>query len=65
MTTQDLIDYFGNAYRFAKATSLTPHKMTAQSFHNWVKAGRIPKPSQLLIEKITNGELKAEWKNEN
>lgn len=60
MTPQDLIDYFGNAYRFSKATP-----MRAQSFHNWVKAGRIPVPSQLLIEKLTEGKLKAEWgKNE-
>ena len=56
MTPEDLKDYFGNAYRFSQKTP-----MTAQSFHNWVKAGRIPKPSQLLIEKITKGKLKAEW----
>lgn len=56
MTIEQLTEYYGNAYRFEKTT-----RMTRQSFHNWVKWGRIPVQSQLLIEKITKGKLKAEW----
>jgi hypothetical protein len=56
MTPQDLIDYYGNAYMFGKTTP-----MTAQSLHNWVKKGVVPVSSQLLIEKLTEGKLKAEW----
>lgn len=32
-----------------------------QDIITWVKWGRIPKPSQLLIEKLTKGRLKADW----
>lgn len=36
--------------------------MSAASLGNWLKWGFIPEPSQLKLERITNGELKAEWK---
>lgn len=56
MTPQDLIEYYGNAYRFSKLVPLS-----AQTFHNWVKKGKIPVRSQLMIETLTKGKLKAEW----
>lgn len=59
MTIQELKDYYGNAYKFNKATGIS-----AQSFHNWVRWGFVPTFSQLKIERITEGKFKAEWKDE-
>lgn len=56
MTPSDLILYYGNSYKFKKRTG-----MSDVSFRNWCKWGKIPEYSQLKLEKITKGELKAEW----
>ena len=55
MTLDDLKDRFGNGNRFQKETGISH-----TSWLNWFKRfGYVPIRSQRLIEKITNGELKA------
>lgn len=57
MKPKEVKKYFKTQYNFRKETG-----MSAASLGNWLKWGFIPEPSQLKLERITNGELKAEWK---
>jgi hypothetical protein len=54
MTLEDLMRHFGNSYRFEVQTG-----MNHANYLNWLKKGYIPIVSQIRIEKITNGQLKA------
>lgn len=56
MTPQDIKGYFRTGYKFSKIT-----KMSANTMSNWVKLGYVPYASQKKIEKLTNGQLIAEW----
>jgi len=58
MKPKEVRRYFKSQYNFHKVTG-----MSAASLGNWLKWGFVPILSQLKLEKITNGELKAEWKN--
>lgn len=57
MTAQELIKYFGNETNAASGLNRSP-----RCIRNWVKAGTIPHWSQLAIETITKGKLKADKK---
>ena len=54
MTLHELKLYFGSGYRFNKITKMSP-----TTWLNWFKQGYIPLRSQVFIEKVTNGELRA------
>lgn len=54
MKIDDVITYYRNAYQFSKRT-----KMSINNIRNWKKMGHIPIASQVKIEKISNGVLKA------
>lgn len=54
MTIDDIKKYFGTFYRFNKLTG-----QSINNCYNWQKRGFIPIASQVKIEKLTGGELKA------
>lgn len=54
MTIDDLKAFYGTGYRFESRT-----RMSANSFRKWCKRGFIPIMSQIKIETLTNGALKA------
>lgn len=56
MTPQDVRVYFKTGYNFRKITGMSDNTM-----HNWIKWGYVPYVSQKKIEKVTEGELIAEW----
>ena len=60
MTPQDVKNYYGTSYNFKKITGISH-----VSFLNWLKLGRIPENSQYKLERLTKGELKTEWSDEN
>ena len=53
MTVQELIEFYGNPYRFEKATGITHVNL-----RNWLKMGYIPYASQVKIVKATKGQFK-------
>lgn len=56
MTIEEVKDYFLTGYAFRKATG-----MSADTFHSWMKKGFVPLKSQLKMERMTNGALKADF----
>jgi len=50
MTVQELLNHYGNPYRFEKATGISHVNL-----RNWVKLGHIPYASQKKVEKATQG----------
>jgi DNA-binding transcriptional regulator YdaS (Cro superfamily) len=54
MTTKDAVDYFGGVYQLAQALSIWPQSI----YQNWGEYPPLAK--QLIIEQITDGELKAQ-----
>jgi len=54
MTIEELEKYYGNSYQFEKRTG-----MSSGNFPGWKKLGYIPIFSQMKIERLTNGVLKA------
>jgi hypothetical protein len=61
MSPKDVKKYYGSTYNFNVKT-----EMSSSSLMNWLKWGYVPYLSQIKIERLTNGDLKAEdWrKNE-
>lgn len=55
MTTEEVRNYYVNGYLFKKRTG-----MAQDSFHNWMRKGYVPINSQKKLEKLTDGELKAD-----
>lgn len=55
MTIEDLKNVYENGNKFQLATGM-PHG----TYHNWMRYGYIPILSQLKLEKITGGILKAD-----
>ena len=55
MTFEDIQKYFGNSYQFFKKTG-----MGSTNYLNWQRRGYIPIETQVKLEKMTNGELKAD-----
>lgn len=60
MKPKDVLKHYKSKYRFAKETGFAP-----ASLGNWIKRGFIPIPSQLLLERRTNGLFKAEEMGKN
>lgn len=56
MTPEDVRKEFLNCYIFSKRTG-----MSASSFLNWIRMGRVPLESQKFLERITKGKLKCGW----
>ena len=56
MNPKQVKKYFKTQYNFHKVTG-----MSAATLGNWIKWGFVPEASQLKIERITNGALKADW----
>lgn len=54
MTIDDVKAYYGTSYRFQKITG-----MQASNFCHWEKMGYLPIITQIKIEKMTGGALKA------
>lgn len=54
MTISDVLNYYHSGYRFHQIT-----KISTQSFYAWKKRGYIPIVSQMLIERLSEGALKA------
>lgn len=55
MTPSEVKHFYGSLYRFNKET-----KMSCSSLSNWIKWGYVPLLSQLKIETLTQGKLKAD-----
>jgi len=55
MTLQEVIKVFGSGYNLSKCLGIR-----AQNFTRWKKQGYIPEKQQWRIEKLTNGQLKAD-----
>ena len=55
MKYDDLIKYFGSGYKVSLDCNIS-----AGAPYNWKKQGYIPIKTQMLIEKLTKGELKAD-----
>ena len=54
MILDEVLTYYKNAYQFQKQT-----KMSINNIRNWRIMGHIPIVSQMKIEKLTKGDLKA------
>lgn len=54
MTIDDVKRFFGTGYKFQKYTG-----MSHDNYRNWEKRGYIPIETQLKLEELTNGSLKA------
>lgn len=60
MTIDDIKKYFGSCYQFNKKTG-----MSHASYLNWQTRGYIPIATQLKLQNLTNGELKASFDDVN
>jgi predicted site-specific integrase-resolvase len=58
MTTDDLKVYYGGVGESIAALSISK-----TAFYQWVRNGYIPYKRQVMIEKLTNGNLKADNAN--
>ena len=58
MTLDEVKGYFGTSYQFNKKTG-----MKHTNYINWEKWGFIPIKTQIKLEDISNGELKASLKD--
>ena len=58
MTINEVARYYKSSYFFNKQTGMAPN-----SYLNWIKWGFIPMESQCKIEELTQGELKANYKD--
>lgn len=58
MTVDDIKEYFGSFYKAARFLNISE-----QSTMNWKRRGYIPIASQMKIEKLTDGALKARFED--
>jgi len=54
MTLEQVKKFYGSSYKFYKITG-----MPASNFYNWKEKGFIPIKSQMRLEELTKGKLKA------
>lgn len=54
MTIEEVLEHYGSGYQFEKKTGLSRGNVT-----NWKRMGFIPIATQIKIEELTNGALKA------
>lgn len=60
MTIEEVFMYFGSGYRMKKSIGIHHSTMT-----NWRERGHIPIETQMRIEKLTGGKLKASLEHVN
>lgn len=53
MEVKQVIDYFGNQNKIAKALGITRGAVC-----EWVRSNKIPPARQIQIQRITNGKIK-------
>lgn len=58
MTSQEVHAYYRGGYSFMKKT-----KMAFDTYKRWMENGYIPINSQIKLEKLTKGALKADLKH--
>lgn len=58
MTIDEVKRFYGSSYRFSMITG-----MAHTNLMNWTKKGYIPYLTQKRLEELTNGILKADWKD--
>ena len=58
MTYDEVIKYFGNKYRASKSLGFS-----VSTPYSWKDRGFIPMESQERIEKLTGGQLKADYEH--
>lgn len=56
MTPKEVKKHYKTQYNFRTETG-----MSAASLGNWLKWGYVPLLSQVKLEQLTDGKLKAEW----
>jgi hypothetical protein len=54
MTLEEVIAFFGSSYALKKKTGMAHH-----NYYQWRKKGFIPIKTQLRLEKLSEGKLKA------
>lgn len=54
MTIEDVLEYYGTAHKMQKT-----HGLSHNNINNWRSYGYIPIATQLKIERLTEGKLKA------
>lgn len=54
MTIEEVLEFYGNGYQFRKKTGIS-----CTSLYNWRRRGFIPVVSQMRIEVLSKGALKA------
>lgn len=59
MRPKEVKKYYKTLYRFNKETG-----MSCSTLGNWLRWGFVPLKSQVKLEELTGGELKAEWHND-
>jgi hypothetical protein len=55
MTVDDIINFYGSALVFCKKTGIA-----AKTYYNWKSKGFIPEMSQMRVEYLSGGALKAD-----
>ena len=54
MTIDEVLEYYGTAHRMERK-----HGLSHNNINNWRKYGYIPITTQMKIERLTEGDLKA------
>lgn len=57
MSLEEAVSYFGSGYRLCRALSIKE-----QNYTQWKQSKKIPLIQQLILEKLTQGKLKADDK---
>lgn len=55
MTPQQIIEHYGSPVRAASKIGVS-----LPAVHTWIKNGKVPRLSQLAIQTLTRGKLKAD-----
>lgn len=55
MTIEEVLDHYGSTYRFSEITG-----MSHANIPNWKKRGYIPIESQIRLERLSEGALRAD-----
>ena len=59
MTIDDIKKHFGSAFDFHRATG-----MSHANYYHWADYGYIPINTQIKIQKLTNGVLRADYNHD-
>ncbi len=58
MTLEEVKQYFGSCWHFHRQTG-----MSHVNYYNWAEYGFIPMKTQVKLQALTNGILKADYKD--